>query len=384
MGAMSPSLPSKAHLELGGRGACGVIAWPGRPACRLVFGTKCQDSRSVPGRPLRARQTADLIHGPEVAWAPGTRPAAETLLPGVQVWVGARMLPPGAQPGSPVSWVTAAPVVPVPGLPSARGLSRSCGRRGLRTLHAVPLGRPSRARACGRWARCSVPRAASRAGDEGRGRLKCGPQGRAELDTVRWRAAPSPPFPLHPPSGAGACCVCGVGSASRLCHSLGLGCPQLWPWSSGHLPLHTVLDGLVWPLQAPRGRLPPPRGPLRGRALPGPRLLGKPSSEGRAAPQPGPAGPGGHVAFTPHPSPSGNSGARPARPVRSGQQGGHKPGGPRDWLSELSWGPGPQQDVEWPLDSPPVGGRGGAVAGGRALARSPGLKREDGGEGPPC
>lgn len=38
-----------------------------------------------------------LSGAPEVVWAPGTHPTAETLLPGVQARLGARVLPPCAR-----------------------------------------------------------------------------------------------------------------------------------------------------------------------------------------------------------------------------------------------------------------------------------------------
>lgn len=268
-----------------------------------------------------------------------------------------------SHPGGPCSW---------PALRLRPEAGGSCW-----APRAVPLRRPSQARACGRWACCSAPHAPSGAADEGQGHFTCGLQGPAELPpSTRWTLCGGGQRPVHTsrcalPARVAPCRCCSAGSAGRFCPSSGLCCPQVWRWSCGHLPPHAVLDGLVWPLQAPRGCLPSPWGPLRGRALPGPPHLGKPSSE---------CGVGGL-----HPSsPSGNSGARPASPVRSAQQGGREPAGPRDRLSELSWGLGPQQDVEWPLDTLLVGGRGRGVAGAELRPGVRRLKREVGGEGPSC
>lgn len=139
------------------------------------------------------------------------------------------------------------------------------------------------------------PPAASGAADEGQGRLKGGPQG---------PAGPPPSTRGTPSRGvrsATGCHAACAGSARRAGSVTRWGCcPQVWRWPCGHLPLRTVLNGLAWPLQAPR--TPPPTvGPARGQGPAWTPPSGKAffRGPGRAAPQPGPVGPEGCAAFTP-------------------------------------------------------------------------------------
>lgn len=81
--------------------------------------------------------------------------------------------------------------------------------------------------------------------------------------------------------------VPGLHSARGLSSSCGGTCPQVRRWSRGHLPLHTVLDGLLWPLQAPRGRLPSCGARSTAGPCLAPRHPGKPSSEGWGGQHPG-------------------------------------------------------------------------------------------------
>lgn len=251
---------------------------PPGPAARLARWSSAPNAERVAvplAGPRPPNKQLTFPGAPEAAWAPGAHPTAEAVS---RAWEPARGHRAPSRLSHPVG--DSRPGRPCPGLHSARGPSRCGGRRELWALHPVPLGHPSQARAHGRRARCSAPRPppeqqtrgrdASRVDRRGRQGRRPPPAGHLPAASARRRGAmPLVRGRLGGPvlSRAGAAALrCGGG---RVATSLCTRSSTAWRGLCRH-----------------RGRLPPPWGPLGGKALPGHPYLGKPSSEGRGGRHP--------------------------------------------------------------------------------------------------